>query len=454
MKGDVETLASRFGSFVAGLHGLPDTLLERAATCLIYNVGISYGMNARSTWVGAANIAAEVYGVSEDGAALLLNDGRKSSLAGTTFANSVIFGAMGRADTIGTMHASNVMLSAVLALADARSASSEDIFAALIAGYEIGARLDRAFGEEATKRGFRSTALFGGVATAGACARLIRLNAEQATSAIALSAGAAGGTVQAFSDGSEEPRYQPGHAAVLGLHAAIAAEQDARGGRGALDGAFGLVPAATGCPVREGEADFGLGSEWLINEITFKPFPVCQFAQTPVYAGVALHDKWNGEPVESLEIYLNPRAAGYAGLDFTGPFSTFVEVMMSAGFAVVHGLITGRHVTMADVATFGRDENIATILRRTRIVADPEIALLSTKVEMKLQNGQSIVHDQSMSEGDYIFGRSEVLEMVTGTLAGLERPELEQDRFDRFVDVVDRDPVAGVYQLFQPSIAD
>ncbi|MDX8356405.1 MmgE/PrpD family protein [Sphingopyxis terrae] len=453
MKADVETLASKLGGFVAGLHMVPDALVERAATCLMYNVGISYGMNARATWVGAADMAVEIYGAAGEGGALLLCDGRKTSLAGAAFANAVVFGAMGRADTIGTIHASNAMLSAVLALADVRSIGAEDFFPALIAGYEVAARLDLAFGEDATRKGFRSTALFGGLAAAAACARLLRLDAEQATSAIALAASAAGGTVQPFADGSEEPRYQPGHAASLGLHSAIAAEHGAQGGRRALDGALGLVPAATGRPVRDGEADFDLGAKWLIDEVTFKPFPVCYYAQTSVYAGVALHAKWQGEPVEALEIHLNPRAASYAGLDFTGPFNTFVEVMMSAGFAVVHGLITGRHVTMPDVATFGRDKDMSAILARTRVVPDPGVTLLSAKIVMTLQDGRQVVHDQSMTEADYIFGRPDVMTMVAGTLAGLEEPEIEQRRFDRFVGDVDRDPVSAIYQLFRPAAA-
>ena len=451
MKAGAQTFTSQLGSFVAGLNGLPAVLVERAVTCLIYNVGISYGMNARATWAGAADMAAEIYGAPANGGILLLHDGRKSSLAGAAFANSVVFGAMGRADTIGTIHASNVMLSAVLALADARSAPPEDFFAALIAGYEVAARLDRAFGEEATKNGFRSTAIFGGVATAAACARLIRLDAEQTTSAIALAASSAGGTVQAFADGSEEPRYQPGHAALVGLHSAVAAEQGARGGRGALDGTFGLIAAATGRAFRSGEADFGLGTTWLINEVTFKPFPVCQFAQTAVYAGVALHQKWGGDPIESLEIQLNPRAAAYAGLDFTGPFSTLVEVMMSAGFAVAHGLATGRHVTMRDVTTFGRDEKVAAILESTRVVANPDVSLLSTNLELNLQDGQSIVHKQSLTEANYIFDRQQVSEMVSGTLLGLDEPEIEQVRFNSFAQQVEADPVGAIYRLFQPG---
>jgi len=450
MKADTQTLASRLGTFVSGLHDLPDALRERVVTCLIYNAGISYGMNARPTWVGAADMAIEIYGAPGAGGALLLCDGRKTSPAGAAFANAVVFGAMGRADTIGTMHASNVMFSAVLALAEVRSIGPVDFFAALVAGYEVAARLDRAFGEEAAKKGFRSTALFGGVAAAAACARLIRLDPERATSAIGLAASAAGGTVQPFSDGSEEPRYQPGHAALLGLHCAIAAERGARGGRRALDGALGLVPAATGRAVRDGEADFDLGSRWLIDEVTFKPFPVCQFAQSAVFAGVALHAKWQREPIEALEIRLHPRAAGYAGLDFTGPFSTVVEVMMSAGFAVVHGLTSGRYPTMADVARLGRDDDIAAVLERTRVVADPDVTLLSTKVEMTLQDGRKILHDQSMSESDYIFGRQEVLAMVAGTLAGLPEPEAEQRRFDQFVGAVEADPMSSIFRLFRP----
>ncbi|MDX8356440.1 MmgE/PrpD family protein [Sphingopyxis terrae] len=450
MNWDMQTLATKLGDFVGNLGDLPAAVRERAVTCLIYNVGISYGMNDREIWAGAADIAVAVYGAPERDAGVILCDGRNVSLAGAAFANAVVFGATGRADTIGTIHASNAMLSAILALAAARGSGADDFFAALVAGYEVAARLDRAFGEEAAANGFRSTALFGGIAAAAACARLIRLDAEAATSAIALAAGSAGGILQPFADGSEEPRSQPGHAAMLGLHSAIAAERGARGGRRALDGPLGLVPATTGRPVRDGEGAEGLGSKWLTDEVTFKPFPVCYYAQTSVYAGVALHKQWRGEPVESLDIHLHPRAAGYAGLDFTGPFNTIVEVMMSSAFAVAHGLTTGRPVTMPDVLTFGRDPEMTEILRRTRVMADPDVTLLSTKVAMTLKDGRRIVHDQSMSEKDYIFARPKVLEMVEDTLTGLADPEDARRRFDQFVRAVDHAPASAILQLFRP----
>lgn len=441
-------LTVKLGEFVAGLDQLPPEVRERAGTCLLYNVGVSYGMGDRKTWSATAELAMNIYGELPSGGASLLASGKQSSLAGAAFANAVVFGAIGRADTIGTIHVSNVILSAVLAIAERRSLGADEIFPALVAGYEVGARLDRAYAAEAAKHGFRSTALFGSIAAAAACARLVGLDAEQASSAIAQAASMTGGLLQPFSDGSEEPRYQPGYAAALGLSCALAAERGVKGSYRALDGALGLVRASTGRESIDGELDHDLGSAWLINEVTFKPFPVCYYAQSAVYAGVAAHQRLSGAVVKSLTVKLSPQAAGYAGLDFVGPFNSVVAAMMSAPFAVAHGLVTGNKMSLPAVQALGKDPDIAAVLATTKVVGDPQLPALSVVLEITTSEGKILIHEQKMTEQDYCFDRDAVREMLRETVSGLGDPRDSQKRIDQFDNGVDEVTPNDFLKLF------
>lgn len=431
-----DTVASDFGRFLCtGLDAVPQDVLERASTCLVYNAGLGFSVNHAPGTIAANDLTLEVYGEFDRGGATLLNSGRRSSPAGAAFANAVIFGAGGRGDTLGTLHAGQCVIPPVLALIEARGLSADRLLASIVAGYEVGGRLDRAYGESAARVGFRSTALFGGVAAAAASAYLLELQAHEATAAIGIAACMTGGLLQPFEDGSDEPRLQPGRAAELGVLAALAAKSGTLGAARGLDGAHGLIRAAARSEPDRAALTGDLGHEWLIRKVTYKPFPVCAFAQTPVYAGLAARAKVGGAAIERLTIRLNPREATYAGLDFTGPFSTPVEAMMSAPFAVAHGLVRGTPLDMPAILALGRDKAVRSLLSRARLVADPLVPALSAIVEIELVGGERVVHEQMMSDEDYIFDFAAVCAMVQTAIPERLRSSAGP-RFERFAAAV------------------
>jgi 2-methylcitrate dehydratase PrpD len=125
------------------------------------------------------------------------------------------------------------------ALASAAGASGADLVAAICAGYSVLGGLAEPFGPTQDD-GLMSAGVWGPSASAAVASRMLRLTAAQTANAIALAAGAAGGTFQYFYDQTEEKRLVVARAARAGVEAALLARAGEVGPRHALEGPAGL----------------------------------------------------------------------------------------------------------------------------------------------------------------------------------------------------------------------
>src|SRR3989475_9210251 len=110
-----------------------------------------------------------------------------------------------------------------IAMAERTGASGRDVLAAMVLGYEIAGRIDEALTPGRGERGFHGSisTIFGGAVAAGT---LIKLTPAQMTQAIALAATSIGGLMVAANT-SVAREYQAGLSAMLGIHAALAAQK-------------------------------------------------------------------------------------------------------------------------------------------------------------------------------------------------------------------------------------
>src|SRR5690606_33916257 len=138
----------------------------------------------------------------------------------------------------------------------------------------------------------------------------------------------------------------------------------------ALEGKAGLVRsfARVECDVEQLASE--LGKTWFIHRVTFKPFPVCAFNQTPVTGALALREEIAGVDIRAVRVRMNPYECGYAGMDAKGPFSTISGTLMSIPFCIavtlVHGIPDMRRMTTYD------DPAVNGLVERIDLVPDPE----------------------------------------------------------------------------------
>lgn len=433
------SLSAALAQFVAGLRqdAIPGPILEKARTCLLNSYGIAMGSLATPYAPVARQAALAIYG-SDPGGATLLGDGRKTRAAGAALANAALFHGRAQEDTCGAAHFGTILVPLLTAMIEADGYAESGLLCALVAGYEVGGLLEQAFAGSTTPAGFRSSPLYGTIAAAAAAASLMKLSPQQTEGALANAASLSGGILQSFADGSDEWRYQVGVAAQTGLAAAQLAKAGSVSARHAFEGRAGLIRsfARQECDASTLAQLAGkLGREWSISRVTFKPYPVCAFNQTPVTAALQVRARLGDagtRGISRVQVRMNPYETGYAGMDARGPFHSISGTLMSIPFCIASTLIHGAP-SMAAMLDFD-DAVVRELIPRIALVPDETVSRLCCTIELDFADGQQWRHEQVMSTDDFAYDRATARELVLRVGAESGIPAAIYTRLERFID--------------------
>ena len=171
------------------------------------------------------------------------------------------------------VHCGTPLTATALAIAECDGSSGEDVLAAIVLGYELAGRIiDGAPG--ARGRGFHGStaAIFAAVGAAG---RLLHLDVDQMTHAIALAATSASGLAKA-ADTSIAREYHAGLATMNGIQAARAARRGYTAEARILEMPLGFFEAFGGTEgaAAAQRATAGLGQDWdIVTDMAVKLVP-------------------------------------------------------------------------------------------------------------------------------------------------------------------------------------
>ncbi len=298
--------------------------------------------------------------------------------------------------TDSVVHPGSVVVSAALAAGEAAQATGEVVGAAIVAGYEMAARIGGVAGRRFHARGLHATGIVGPIAAAAAAARVRRLSAEATASAMGLAASMSGGLMAFQADGAWSKWLHTGWAAQGGI---VAAELAARGFRGplaALDGTGGLFAALLhGETLDLAALTHGLGTAWQGGGAAFKYYPCAHVIQPYIDAVLALrreHSLATDDIVEvrcaiapwAVPIVCEPRAARLAP-------ATELDAIASLPYMVAHALAEGA-VTLAALAAETRARTDLHALA-ARIVHEPDAGLgrgFDARLTIRTRAGQTL----------------------------------------------------------------
>jgi 2-methylcitrate dehydratase PrpD len=439
----MSTLAQHLARFVSSLtiDRMPADIVEKARVCLLN--GYAMGLNCHSTpYARVARTAAlAIDGERRDGATLL-GDGRKTTIGGAVLANAALFHGRAQEDTCGAAHFGTILIPLLTGLLEARGYPIERLVPALVAGYEVGGLLEEAYAGHTTPAGLRASALYGTVAAAAAAGKLMALSEAELTAALANAASVSGGLLQSFVEGTDEWRYQVGVVAQLGLTMTELARAGAVAAPGAFEGKCGFVRAfaRTNCEVERLAAQ--LAREWALRRVTFKPFPVCAFNQTPVTAALALRHELGRAAVSAVRVRMNPYEIGYAGMDAVGPFHSVSGTLMSIPFCIATTLLYGSP-TMKRMTSYD-DPKVAALISGISLIGDPGVATLSAIIEADTADGRTLVQHAHMSARDFAYDRPGVVALARRIGAEENVPAAAFERLEAFVE---RWPAVGITEV-------
>jgi 2-methylcitrate dehydratase PrpD len=177
-------------------------------------------------------------------------------------------------------HFSTIVIPAAMAACELTGADGKTFLEAVLVGDEVGGRIgwavcsDEWGGTSIRNRGFFPTAILGTLAAAVAVAKVLRLDAEKTSQAIAIAASYAGGLAGVSRGDNSTKRTQAGWAAQAGLSAALLAREGFTGPDSVLETKQGFFEAFTGNHYRPEALQRKPGMPWVCEEMSFKYYPL------------------------------------------------------------------------------------------------------------------------------------------------------------------------------------
>lgn len=245
-------------------------------------------------------------------------------------------------------HIGSMVISAALAVAQRDGSSGESILKAVIAGYEMSALLGSSFQQtEGYNRHMRPSGSCGafGAAAAALVANFSEYNEDVATNALAFAANMASGFNQWAWTGGVEIYTEMGTAASSGItaydiaKAGLQCSEDVLEGKAGFFAAFDVGPTATKKFMEWlNSSEIGRG----LMEVTFKPVPGCNYAQTPIAVAMRASKQYQEKKahdhhlkIEEIVIRSTSAAKKYPGCDNPAKkFDTVQQTKMSIQFGV------------------------------------------------------------------------------------------------------------------------
>jgi 2-methylcitrate dehydratase PrpD len=302
----------------------------------------------------------------------------------------------------GAYHPACPTISAAMALAESRNDSVKDLLAAIIIAYEVSTRISKVI-QPSHYQYFHTTGTVGVFGAAAACAHLLRLNAAQACDAMAIAGTFASGLQQAFRSDSMTKPMHPGHAAEVGLNAALLAQAGMTGTPDLLEGEAGFGAALCENP-RWDELLINLGSSWNIEQITFKNHGCCGHNFPAIDAVSHLLNEHAIVPEQIQKIRVGAYKATVEVCHYMHPKTPF-EAKFSLTYTVSARIILGRVRERAFLENALSNPQIHTMEEKIELNIDSECAAKfplhrSAKVEIEMKDGTVFKHHQHTRHGD------------------------------------------------------
>mgnify|MGYP002628470679 CR=1 FL=1 len=237
--------------------------IQDALGLIVASVNESYCQQIASVWdaTGPCSVPGIGQGFDIAGAALI----NGLAIHGEDFDDTL----EGSPIRVGAM-----TIPAAFAVAERYGLSGERALLGVVAGLETICRLNLVAPGAIHKAGFHPVGVIGALGACAAAGVTLGLNAKQMTNALGIAGSFSSGLLEYLTAGAWTKRIHPGWAAQSGAKAALIASGGFSGPNTVLEGPKGFFKGfAHGAKHLDFDAMFaGLGEDWLINNIAFKPY--------------------------------------------------------------------------------------------------------------------------------------------------------------------------------------
>ena len=366
------TLSEQLAAWGASLSpaSIPAGMADKAEAILTDVVGLC--LAARHT-----DYVASILAAAEPGSHVAIGHAGRYSAADAALINGTAAHGEDFDDTFegGPVHSGAVVVPAVLAAAERENLSGAQTMLGIAAGTELLCRLGLVTPKAIHKASFHPTAVLGSLASAFAVGVAMGADARALKNALGIAGSTASGIIEYLGDGSSTKRMHAGWAAQSGMRAALMGRAGFVGPRAVLEGEHGFFRAFAPSLAPRFDLLFdGLGTRWIAETITFKPYPRGTMVQP--YIDCAKKLRAEGVPLDAIETITCFTSDGYVhrlweplAMKQTPP--TAYAAKFSIPFGVALGLSRGT-AGLSDFSDAAiADPALLALSRRVNYVVDP-----------------------------------------------------------------------------------
>lgn len=306
------------------------------------------------------------------------------SASQAAFANGVFAHSLDFDDTHlpSVLHPSASVIPAALAAAQCSRATGAQVVRAIAVGLEVTIRLGMAGYDRETgssiffEHGQHATSICGVMGAGVAAALLLGLDERGVCDTIGLTGSMAGGLIESNRTGGTVKRLHCGWAAQSAIAAAELVTHGFTGPPSVLEGRFGFFQAFLHDTGDLAQVTQGLGTEWAVADIFFKPYPANHFTHAAIDAAMAIRARGIGaQDVVSATLGVPTAVVRTVGepIAVKRTPSTGYQAQFSGPYAVAVGLLGGGGlgVGLDDYSDeLARDPERRSLMAMVDVVAD------------------------------------------------------------------------------------
>lgn len=368
---------ARFSSELR-FEDIPAEVVEHMKLSLLDSIGVClHGVTLPWTRHVQAMVEAEAAAPR----ASIFGSGKKTSAANAVLVNSTA----GHAFELDDIHKESIIhpgsLAFPVALACAEhkgGASGRDLLAAMIAGYEVGARVGNAATVRLLLKGFHPQGTSGAFTAAASAAHMLGLDAGATQHAFGIVGSQAGG-LMAAQEGAMVKRFHSGRAAQSGVYSALLAARGFTGIEDVLEAAYGGYLVTHSDQPAPQKLTAGLGTTWETLNVGYKPYASVTSIHTALdaLANIMRENKLTADDIAEVEASLSQATYVHCAWEYKAQGVTAAQMNLYYGLAMI--AIDGAAFVDQYREERLRDPRVTAFIPRIKARIDPEIEAMGAQ---------------------------------------------------------------------------
>jgi len=315
---------------------IPADVVEHMKLSVLDSIGVClHGVTL--PWTRHVQAMVEAEGARAQ--ASIYGSGKKTSVANAVLVNSTAGHAFELDDIHkeSIIHPGSLALPVALALAESKAdASGRELLTAMIAGYEVGARVGNAATVRLLLKGFHPQGTSGVFTAAASAARMLGLDPGRTLHAFGIAGSQAGG-LMAAQEGAMVKRFHSGRAAQSGVYSALLAQRGFTGIEDVLEAAYGGYLVTHSDEPAPQKLTAGLGSTWETLNVGYKPYAAVTSIHTALdaLAQIMRENKLSADDVAAVEAGLSQATYVHCAWEYKAQGVTAAQMNLYYGLAMI-----------------------------------------------------------------------------------------------------------------------